>query len=78
METDVLSIEDELFLFETFLRISSPDYNDEATVFFSEDESDVSLDVPLSDFFMNDYGKRGCNFWVRVGIALRNLLHFLS
>ena len=56
----MLSIEDELFLFETFLRISSPDYNDEATVFFSEDESDVSLDVPLSDFFMNDYGKRGC------------------
>ena len=54
METDLLSVEDELFLFETFLRLSSPDYNEEAEVFFSEDESDVSLDVPLSNFFIND------------------------
>ena len=75
METALLSVEDELFLFETFLRLSSPDYNDEAEVFFSEDESDVSLDVPLSDFFINDNGER-LNFWVRVGTALRNILGY--
>jgi hypothetical protein len=68
MESELFSVEDELFLFETFLKLSSQDYyNDEAEVFISEDESDESLDVPLLDFFMYEKGKRDFNFWVRGG-----------
>ena len=78
MESDLFSMEDELFLFETFLKLSSQDYNDEAEVFFSEEDSDVSLDVPLYDFFMYDNGERGLNVWVRGWVVLQqtNLLYF--
>ncbi|CAB3979589.1 Hypothetical predicted protein [Paramuricea clavata] len=60
MESELFSVEDELFLFETFLKLSSQDYNDEAEVFISEDESDESLDVPLLDFFMYEKEPEQC------------------
>ena len=50
---ELLSVEDELFLFETFLKLSSQSYNAEAEGFFSEDENDV----PLSDYFIYDKGE---------------------
>ncbi len=78
MESDLFSMEDELFLFETFLKLSSQDYNDEAEVFFSEEDSDVSLDVPLYDFFMYDNGERGLNVWVRGGWFCNNLSYCIS
>lgn len=52
MEPELLSVEDELFLFETFLKLSSQDYHEDTEVFLSEDENDV----PLSDFFMYEKG----------------------
>ena len=57
MDRQWLSVEDELFLFETFLKLSSENYNDQAEMVFSEDESDV----PLIDYFVNHNGKWGLN-----------------
>ena len=61
MDDQWLSVEDELFLFETFLKLSSENYNEQAEMMFSEDENDV----PLIDYFVNYNGKWGLNSWVK-------------
>lgn len=60
MDCQWLSVEDELFLFETFLKLSSENYSEQEEMIFSEDESDV----PLIDYFVNHDGKWGLNSWV--------------
>lgn len=74
MESElIMSVDDELFLFETFLKLSSQDYSDDTEAFCSEDDSDACLDVPLSDFFLNDTGEKSYSCCV-----LYRLMYVLS
>ena len=56
MDFGPLSPEDEQFLYETFMKLTSREFSDRLERTCSEDDSEESIDIPLVDFFDYDEG----------------------
>ncbi|XP_046839205.1 uncharacterized protein LOC124433473 [Xenia sp. Carnegie-2017] len=59
MDFGPLSPEDEQFLYETFMKLTSREFSDRLERTCSEDDSEESIDIPLVDFFDYDEEPEG-------------------